>query len=140
MNRTRLRLNTSTLLFLCNIFVVLLLLESATKASTHGAVADLVEHHLGRELTKPSGTAAGVEEVSTSGGPGASADIRFNAFNDLLKGVKLFSTNQKMNRPDRKRFGSNRHFSAPHETRERENIMSNICLCVFPPQTSFLRT
>lgn len=34
------------------------------KANTHGAAADLVEHHLGRELIRPSGTAAGVEEAS----------------------------------------------------------------------------
>lgn len=35
-----------------------------TKANIHGAAADLVEHHLGRELIRPSGTAAGVEEAS----------------------------------------------------------------------------
>lgn len=36
------------------------------KANTHGAAADLVEYHLGRELIRPSGTAAGVEEASLS--------------------------------------------------------------------------
>lgn len=40
------------------------ILKRLFKANTHGAVADLVEHHLGRELIRPSGTAAGVEEAS----------------------------------------------------------------------------
>lgn len=38
-------------------------LDSTRKASTHGAAADLVEHHLGRELIRRSGTAAGIDEV-----------------------------------------------------------------------------
>lgn len=38
----------------------------STKANIHAAAADLVEYHLGRELIRPSGTAAGVEEASFS--------------------------------------------------------------------------
>lgn len=37
-----------------------------TKANTHGAATDLVEYHLGRELIRPSGTAAGLEEARLS--------------------------------------------------------------------------
>lgn len=33
------------------------------KANVHGAVADFVEHHFGRDLIRQSGTAAVVEEV-----------------------------------------------------------------------------
>lgn len=36
------------------------------KANTHSAAADLVEHHLGREMVRPSGTAAGVDEASAT--------------------------------------------------------------------------
>ncbi|CAM9286047.1 unnamed protein product [Ectocarpus sp. 6 AP-2014] len=46
-----------------NRFQKMIVVRALAEANTHGAAADLVEHHLGRELIRPSGTAAGVEEV-----------------------------------------------------------------------------
>ncbi|CAM9197261.1 unnamed protein product [Discosporangium mesarthrocarpum] len=46
-----------------NRFQKMIVIRSLSKASIHGAAADLVEHHLGRELVRPSGTAAGLDEV-----------------------------------------------------------------------------
>lgn len=40
-------------------------LDSGPKACTHGAATDLVEHYLGRDLIRHSGTAAGIDEAST---------------------------------------------------------------------------
>eukprot|EP00903_Cladosiphon_okamuranus_P017642 g16249.t1 len=46
-----------------NRFQKMIVVRALAEANTHGAAADLVEYHLGRELIRPSGTAAGVEEV-----------------------------------------------------------------------------
>lgn len=40
--------------------------DSGPKACTHGAATDLVEHYLGRDLIRHSGTAAGIDEASTN--------------------------------------------------------------------------
>ncbi|CAM9185724.1 unnamed protein product, partial [Choristocarpus tenellus] len=46
-----------------NRFQKMIIVRALAKASIHGAAADLVEHHLGRELVRPSGAAAGLEKV-----------------------------------------------------------------------------